>query len=210
LENIIDLSHFIKENMPVYPGTESPVIENACLIHNCGYSELRIRMYTHTGTHLDAPAHILEHGSTLSDFSVRKFIGTALVVRYSETLDLTSDFIKSRIDLFGQPDFVLLSCGWDKFWNNPEYFTKYPVPHSSVFEYLAKLNLKGIGTDTVSIDSLETESYPNHHIILNANYIIVENLTGLEKLPDTLFEFSCFPLNIELADGSPVRAVARF
>lgn len=196
--------------MPVYPGTEPPVIKEACLISSCGYSELSISMYTHTGTHLDTPAHIIEHGNTLSDFPIDKYFGKAIICKYSQNSGLTVDQIKAKIDFYGLPDFILLSCGWDKYWGHNKYFTDYPVPDPPVFEYLAQLKLKGIGTDTVSIDILNTDTYPNHHTVLEADYIIVENLTNLDKLPDSIFEFSCFPLNIELADGSPVRAVARF
>jgi kynurenine formamidase len=40
--------------------------------------------------------------------------------------------------------------------------------------------------------------------------VIIENLTNLKKLPSGVFEFFCTPLKIKDADGSPVRAFARW
>jgi kynurenine formamidase len=47
-----------------------------------------------------------------------------------------------------------------------------------------------------------------HHTLLSAGMVLIENLTGLEKLPESGFYFSCLPLKIQSGDGSPVRAVA--
>jgi arylformamidase len=63
--NVIDLSHPFSEDMPVYPGTESPEIVEACTITGHGFAEKRLRLFSHTGTHLDAPAHILSGAVTL-------------------------------------------------------------------------------------------------------------------------------------------------
>jgi arylformamidase len=62
--------------------------------------------------------------------------------------------------------------------------------------------------DTISADPVGSADLPNHHILLGAGMVIVENLTNLSAVPDGPFLFSCFPLNIKDADGSPVRAVA--
>mgnify|MGYP000488374211 FL=1 len=52
---VIDLTHTIREDMPVYPGTEPPRLTTACTVSQCGYRETLLHMYSHTGTHMDAP-----------------------------------------------------------------------------------------------------------------------------------------------------------
>jgi len=74
-------------------------------------------------------------------------------------------------------------------------------------EYLVSCNLKGIGLDCISVDGVASEMLPIHHILLGAGLVIVENLTNLSALPGDGFNFCCFPLAIEDADGSPVRAL---
>jgi arylformamidase len=64
---VVDLSHLITVSMPVYPGTEPPRIEDACTIPEHGFAEKRLTMFSHTGTHIDAPGHILAGGARLDD-----------------------------------------------------------------------------------------------------------------------------------------------
>jgi kynurenine formamidase len=74
--------------------------------------------------------------------------------------------------------------------------------------WLSNFHLKGLGLDTISADSADTQDYPVHKAFLHKEIIIVENLTNLEDLPGEPVMFSCFPLYFTEADGSPVRAVA--
>ena len=55
---VIDLTHTIRENMPVYPGTEPPKLSPTSSYESDGFKETLLQMYTHTGTHMDPPAHI--------------------------------------------------------------------------------------------------------------------------------------------------------
>ena len=44
---VIDLTHTIREDMPVYPGTEPPRLTTACTVSQCGYRETLLHMYSH-------------------------------------------------------------------------------------------------------------------------------------------------------------------
>ena len=77
---VYDLTHTIKNDMPVYPGTEQPRLTTACTIEEAGYRETLLHMFSHTGTHMDAPAHMLPEGTILDSYDAEKFTGTALVV----------------------------------------------------------------------------------------------------------------------------------
>ena len=75
-------------------------------------------------------------------------------------------------------------------------------------DLLSGFELKGLGLDTISADDADTRDFYVHKELLKADTIIIENLTNLENLPQTLFGFMCFPMLFKDADGSPVRAVA--
>ena len=77
---VIDLTHTIKENMPVYPGTEPPCLEPANSYEKDGFKETRISMFSHTGTHMDPPAHLFAGRTALDAFGPEQFIGKALVI----------------------------------------------------------------------------------------------------------------------------------
>lgn len=77
---IIDLTHPITENMPMYPGTAAPSLQIAYNCEQYGFMETLITMYSHTGTHIDAPAHLYVNGLTLEKYPIEQFVGKALVI----------------------------------------------------------------------------------------------------------------------------------
>ena len=76
---IIDLTHFISEDMPVYPGTEQPKLKQANTYEKDGFKETLMTMYSHTGTHMDPPNHLFADRTTLDKFPVSQFVGKALI-----------------------------------------------------------------------------------------------------------------------------------
>lgn len=209
MSSVFDLSHTIETGMPVYPGTPAPRIDMVYTHDSYGFQEHELNMTTHIGTHIDAPLHILDNGKSLVQFSLDKFFGTAIKVNLpSKDHDIVKQ-VSEKIKQYGNPEFILIHTGWSKYWGTDTYFKDFPLPSEEAFRYLADLELKGIGIDTVSIDPVSADKLKNHKIILNKEAIIIENLTNLDKLPDGLFRFFCFPLKINNGDGSPVRAVAQ-
>ena len=208
--NVIDLSHPFSEDMPVYPGTESPEIVEACTIAGHGFAEKRLRLFSHTGTHLDAPAHILSGAVTLDRLEASRFVGSACALDVSglnrpriEIPDLEKE--RERI---AKAEFVLFYSGWAKRWGDASYFEEFPVLSEEAARWLAGFDLKGVGADTVSFDEMNSATMAVHKILLGKNMVLVENLRGLETLVGREFVFFCLPLNIAGGDGSPVRAVA--
>lgn len=196
--------------MPVYPGTEAPLIVTACSIDDSGFLEKKITIYSHTGTHIDAPAHIIKNSKTLDMFPISYFYGKAFLLnpakRRTQTIDIKE--LKPHQDAIGQVEFLLIDTGWSQYWNSERYFSDYPVLSPEAADWLCQFKLKGVGFDTISADKPDSRNYPVHKALLQKDIIIIENLAGLEKLPCKHFLFSCFPMNFEDADGSPVRAAA--
>lgn len=208
----IDLSHLIFEDMTLYPGTEKPSIIPQHNIKEDGFRESKISMFSHVGTHIDAPAHMLESGKFLSDYEVDKFIGKAMVIAIPEGNSGVIDIeeIKGYKDKIEKVDFVVFNTGWHKYWGTEEYFKGYPVLNKEAVQWLTTLKLKGIGIDAISIDAMDSEEFYGHNTLLKSDFIIIENLTNLNEIPVETFTLSVLPLKYSKADGSPVRAVAIF
>ena len=170
-------------------------------------------MNSHTGTHIDAPAHILPGTATLDQLPPETFIGSAFVLDVSKLtggqIDLS--LLQPHRTLLEQSCFLLLRTGWEQHWGEEEYFRNYPVLSRDAAEWLATLDLKGLGMDCISADPADQLLLPNHRILLGSGMVIIENLKNLGKLPEysqKQFDLICLPLNIRDADGSPVRAMA--
>lgn len=208
---ILDLTHFIEPGMPVYPGTEGPIVESATTIPVEGFAEKRISMYSHTGTHMDAPGHILPGAPTLDRLPPGQFAGPGLVLDLyaPETGRLISESdLAPRMIEIEAVDFLLFRFGWDRFWGSPEYFEGYPILSPGAAEILAGAGLKGIGVDCISVDEVGSVDFMVHKMFFRAGMVLIENLTDLAPLIGRNFTFLCLPLKLRDTDGSPVRAAA--
>lgn len=204
---IFDLSHYLEKNMPVYPGTPKPDIRGIASFDKDGFRETFIAITSHTGTHIDAPYHMLKNGKKANQLPLDAFTGTAAVIRVpAGNIYIGREVIlNSGIDL-ADVDFLLFYTGWCKYWGSSKYFHDYPVLSTDAVELLISFDLKGVGFDTISPDQEEDSDWPVHYALLGNNMIIIENLKISEEVPASGKVF-CFPLPYMDADGSPVRAV---
>jgi kynurenine formamidase len=65
-----------------------------------------------------------------------------------------------------------------------------------------------VGIDTLVIDSAQDPTRPAHTLLLRVGILIVENLTGLDRLTGEVFTFVAAPVKVKGAAAFPVRAFA--
>lgn len=204
--SVLDLTHTIKNDMPVYPGTEQPKLTTACTIDEVGYKETILHMYSHTGTHMDAPAHMLREGMTLDAFPAERLVGKGIVIDCRGEKEISLPLLQ-QYDL-SSAEFVLFCTGWDKRWGQDNYYEDFPVLTAEAAEYLAALSLKGVGEDCISLDPCDSVDFPNHLTLMRKNFLNTENLKDLDQLIGKAFTFVTLPLKFEASDGCSCRAVA--
>ncbi|MEN6349300.1 MAG: cyclase family protein [Syntrophomonas sp.] len=208
---IIDLTHKISADMPVYPGTEKPVLAAANTLEKDGFAEAKITMYSHTGTHIDAPAHMIQKGPALDSFEIEQFAGSAAVLDFSQKnlpAIRISDLQPFEAILAGSIDFLIIRTGWEQYWESEKYYDGFPCLDNEATVWLTRFNLKGIGVDAISLDPVNSTDFTVHKLLLNKNILIIENLCNLEAIESERFLFLAMPLNISNGDGAPVRALA--
>ena len=207
---ITDLTHIIHSDMPVFPGTEHPIFEKANTLEKDGFQEAKITMYSHTGTHIDAPAHMLNDGPYLDDLDIEHFIGNATILDFSNVdmklIDV--DSLKPYEDKIKKVEFLIIKTGWSKYWGDKRYYEDFPSLSEESAKWLSTFNLKGIGIDAISIDDMKSTTFAVHKILMPKNILIIENLTNLDSINSEYFILSILPLKNKNADGSPVRAVS--
>ena len=207
---IIDLSHPIHPTMPVYPGTAPPSIALAATLDKDGFAEHQITFTTHTGTHVDAPSHMLADAETLDGLPLAQFMGPAVMINLNTIASpkIGVSALQRYEDQLHAVEFVLLHTGWNRHWGQSRYFEQFPVLDRKAALWLGNFALKGIGVDTPSFDAATSTGYGVHKLFLSRNVLLIENLTNLDCLPTEPFTMACFPLPLRQADGCPVRAVA--
>ena len=211
---VIDLTHTITEGMPVYPGTEPPSLTPANTYEKDGFKETRISMFSHTGTHMDPPAHLFPGRTALDQFPPEQFIGKAVVIDCRDLADgepITMERIRRAGEKAERADFLLFNLGWDKRWGTDSYFGDYPCLDEDVMDFILNGSYKGIGFDVIGLDPIADIDLTRHKKLFAEKEIVnIENLCRLDECGADLFWFSCFPLKTADSDGAPIRAVALF
>ncbi len=207
---IVDLTHTLHAQMPVFPGTPQPSFEPQHTIAKNGFSQLEIRTYTHMGTHIDAPFHMVAGGKTLDELPIEQFMGSAVLLplRQLNRSTIEIEDLEPFEAKIREVDFVILDLNWRQLWGTEDFFKNFPCLSLEAAQWLMPFELKGIGMDTCSVDPIDAEVYHIHHTILGNEMLIIENLANLEQIGAEVFQFQCFPLKIKRADGCPVRAIA--
>ena len=208
---ILDLTHTISPEMPVYPGTPGPKLSAAFTMEEHRFRETMLQLTSHTGTHMDAPSHLLAEGKTLDALPVSQFCGNALVLDVSHLGEggrITTELLKAHEAELHAADYVLLYTGWEARWGSETFFADYPVLDTEAAAYLVSCGLKGVGTDAVSVDSVGVPLRV-HRTLLDAGIVIVECLRLRQLASQGMVHFYALPMKYRNADGAPVRAIAK-
>ncbi|HIE35607.1 MAG TPA: cyclase family protein [Candidatus Omnitrophica bacterium] len=187
----------------------------------------------HIGTHLDYTFH---YGSKTSGES-SKFAeqipleycfcdGVKIDISYKKPNQvITAEDLKKGLENINYSlkpkDIVLLYTGCDKLFGTPQYFSDYPALDISCIDYLLEKGIKIFGIDTMGIDRpykfmikefLEKRDpailWPVHFYGRKKEFIHIERLTNLDKLPFYGFKVVCFPIKIRKTGAAWARVVA--
>lgn len=205
-----DLTRPLSTGMPVYPGDPEVAIEEVLRVAVDGCSVRSVRLGTHSGTHVDAPAHTVPGGRTVDGIDPEELTGQAAVLHLPDLVPGQRITAQTLGEVWGYgtaslPAIVLIATGWDRHWGTDAYL-RHPVVTGDAATALVDAGVQVLGLDTASPDG--ADSLGAHEVLLGADRLIIENLRGLADLPRRV-EFTALPLNIVGGDGAPVRAVAR-
>lgn len=201
--NIIDLTHEIIQNMPVYPNDEQVQLNKTKDFAKDGYTNYMFCSEMHTGTHIDGPMHLTNSDKFISEIDVNNLTGEGKIIDFSNQKEIV--WKNEYENIIKENDILILYTGYSDMFFKPEYFESHPVLTNEFCEEIIKRKIKLIGFDMPSPDNFP---FAIHKKLLEANIFIVENLTNLKSLLNfEKFLFMALPLKIK-ADSSFVRAIA--
>jgi len=204
-----DLSHPLHSGMQVYPGDPGVDFAPALELERDGAAVTELHLGSHTGTHVDAPAHTVAGGRTMDRVSLDELVGEALVIRVPGLGDHATIGVDDLGELPSRvPSIVVIDMGWARHFGT-ERALAHPALGVEAARLLVTRGMHVLGVDTLSPDPTDaagTTDFPVHEVVLGGDGLIIENLTGLEGLPARV-RIGVFPLRLAV-DGAPVRAVA--
>ena len=204
---VVDLSHPLDDRTHVHPGDPAVRLSPARSLERDGYRVQHLHLGTHSGTHVDAPAHVVEDGVGVDALPLHLLVGPAVVVDLRD-LGPREPVGWERLEAYARPGRMLvLHTGWDRFWGSVRY-EDHPYLDAEAAWELVTVGVRTVGIDALSIDETGGEALPAHEALLGAGGVVVENLTNLAAVDHPEPLLSVLPLPLRGSDGSPVRAVA--
>lgn len=200
---IYDISMSIHPGMMVYKNRDQnkPVIKTEKDYSTGDFYESSIWMNLHTGTHMDAPLHMIEQGDTLDGLNLNQVIRKCKVLDFTNIADHIMDADLSGEDIH-KDDFLILKTRnsyQDYFEPNFVYLDKMGA------RYLKDQEISGVGIDSLGIERDQPE-HETHKILLEAGILIIEGLRLKDVEAGEYFLFAA-PVKISNTEASPVRAV---
>jgi arylformamidase len=193
---IVDISLPLGPDTPVYPGDPSVTIERLGEAGGAGSFALsRLSLGSHSGTHVDPPAHVIAGGATIDAIPLDACIGPVFVLDLTQESELIAAEALNRV-----PDNtarILLHTGGPRIGG----VALSPEAAHAIVDRRVRL----VGIDTLSVAPAASPREV-HRILLAAGVVILEGL-DLTAVPDGPATLLCLPLKISGGDGAPARAV---
>jgi len=201
---IIDISMTISPSMQVYKNREAKVPKISIdSDHETGHvHESRLDMNLHTGTHVDAPLHMIAQGEKLEIYNLDQFIGPALVLDLSQVHRRVIE--KEDLESFSiqDGDIVILKTA-----NSSSDVFEFDFVYLSGegASYLASCGVKAVGIDALGIER-DAPDHPTHRVLLEKNIPIIEGLR-LGHVNAGRYEFVGLPIKLDNVEAAPLRAI---
>ncbi len=205
---IFDISLPLSGGLPSWPGDPAFELRTVSSLDNgddCTLSFLK--MCTHFGTHIDAPAHYIAGGATTAAIPLETCIGPADVLDFPETDIITASLLeKAKNGITSER--LLLKTRNSSFWSSGQntFQKNFCALSADAAEWIADHAIRLVGIDYLSIEPYNSTDGAVHKTLLQNNIVILEGLNLSEVSPGN-FQLLCLPLSLQNVEGTPCRAV---
>lgn len=208
MKRIIDLSHDIVHQMPVFPADPAVGVLKHHNYEN-GYFVSQVIFGTHTGTHIDVPVHKLKGGKTIDEVPIDAFTGRAYVMDFTSLRpleEINRKQLEPYADKLKDIQVVIIKTGWAAHFGKEDFFTSFPGLGEEAVEWLSEQGIRLIGLESPSVNAVKHAQI--HTLLLEKEIYIVESLAKVDQIKKDYVELFAVPLKFKGLDGSPVRAFA--
>ncbi len=172
---------------------------------SCNVSHLS--MGSHTGTHMDAPAHFIKSAKTIDQIPSEVLVGPARVIEIKDPLFINAKELKLSKITHGER-LLFKTKNSSRCWKTSAFVKDFVSISLEAAAFLAEKKIKLVGVDYLSVGAFQGDGAAIHRTLLKAGVWIIEGL-DLSKVKSGRCEFICLPLKIEKGDGAPARALLR-
>ena len=171
----------------------------------CNVSHLS--MGSHTGTHMDAPAHFIKNAEGIDQIPLDVLVGPARVIEIKAPFFICARELKFSKIKSGER-LLFKTKNSSECWRTSTFVENFVSISQDAADYLAKKKIKLVGVDYLSVGGFHEDGAAIHRTLLKAGIWIIEGL-DLLKVRSGYCDFICLPLKIEKGDGAPARAILK-
>lgn len=200
---VYDVSRSISEAMTVYKDRDSKRISRRieAIFAERMVNESSLCMNMHTGTHVDAPFHMLADGITMDAVDPALYFGPAKLFDLTNKAEIITAEDISKLDI--QAGDIVIFKTRNSY--SEKYDPKFVYIEVDAAEALVALGIKTVGIDAMSLERDKAE-HPTHSLILGAGIGVIEDLR-LAEVPAGRYFLMAVPLKLDGFEASPVRAL---
>jgi arylformamidase len=206
--HIYDITLTISPNIPVWPGEPKVVLDRVSKTEEgSSFNISKLEMSVHSGTHIDAPYHILGGDAPGVDQIALKTFTGRVYVQHLPDVDLITAHVLKDAEIPPRTRRVLFKTSNSKLWADQitNFQRDFVAISPDAARYLVDRGVKLVGVDYLSVAPYN-DTVSTHKILLGAGVVIVEGL-DLSQVSQGRYTLHCFPLKIAGSDGAPARAI---
>lgn len=188
-------------------------ISPAKTIDKDGWNATTLSLYSHAGTHMDAPLHFNVNKDGIDQTPLESCIGKAWIIEIQNCQEkqlLNIQDLGKVKEKFRKGESLIFKTGWSKYVDLPEYRDALPRISADLANWCVNKGVKMLAVEPPSVaDVLNIEELNEiHTILLKGRITIIEGLTNLESIESEFVELYAIPLKILHGDGAPARVFA--
>lgn len=202
-----DLTHTLDDNIAGFSQKTSRTMSVD------GWNAKTLTIYSHAGTHMDAPFHFGISDQTIDNYTPKELMGNAsivdvLIIEAKHLIQL--DDVIDQLKGFVVGDSLLIRTNWSKNYDQPRFKEDLPRISDDFAKWIVNHKVKLLGVEPLSVADVEdlAEVTRIHQILLSGEVIIIEGLKNLHRIKAKQVFLIALPLKIKDGDGAPARVIA--
>ncbi len=203
-----DVTLPISGDTAVWPGDPPLAITRVSEPGQPSVSQLNLG--SHTGTHVDPPAHFIPAAPAIDELPLDVLIGPAWLAHLPGPGPLHAAALAAA----GIPPAVrrllLRTCNSERTGRvaaaSAAFDPEFVALAEDAAAWLLAAGIRLVGIDGPSIEPYVLPGEPVHRLLLGAGVVVVENLVLSGLAPGT-YQLYCLPLKVAGGDGAPARVI---
>jgi kynurenine formamidase len=177
-----------------------------------------LTIYSHTGSHVDAPLHVVKGTDSIGEVPLEAVIGEAVVIDLTHLgarAQITPEVLQPHANDIRPGDIVVLRTDWtDKKWPADEYWMDSPYLTEEGARWLAERRPKAVAVDFLEewasrLVDVTAEDFVADRALLGRGILLIKGLTGIGKLRKRRVQLFAAPVKFaHPVEGAPARIFA--